>query len=133
MPLTHGPSSSPLAPALQYVIKEQVADHVPPSFHQAPTAAGLTYAEVAARPGLQTYGPLRPPLRPPVSPPARPVVQRAQPQDHWRMDDNRPISFFLWPCWTRGMSLLPTCTECLQQCASICATFPTTAQLFGQL
>lgn len=93
MPLIHGQSSPPLAPALQNIIRDQVADQVPPSLLQAPTAAPLTYAEVASRPVLQSYGPRRPHMRPPVSPPARPAVQYARAEDPWRTEDNRPICF----------------------------------------
>lgn len=93
MPLVHDQSNSPLAPALQNIIRDQVAEEVPPSLHQAPTAAPLTYAAVASRPVLQGYSPRRPPIRPPVSPPARPVVQYARADDPWRTEDNRPICF----------------------------------------
>ncbi|XP_070391690.1 uncharacterized protein [Dermacentor albipictus] len=130
---THGQSNSPLAPALRFVIKEQVADHIPPSLQQAPVAAPLTYTEVPSRPAPQTYGPLRPafaPARIRSSRATGAVCTTSRSLAHGRQS---PDLFLLWPCWTRSTSLSPPYTERPQQCAPICATFPTTPQLFGHL
>lgn len=82
-------STSSLAPALQSVIKEQIAEALPQAQLSAPVAAPLTYAEAAARPPRQfstfrrtgqTVSPPSPRMVPPVATP-------------WRTPDNRPICF----------------------------------------
>lgn len=95
LPATAKPLST-LAPTLEHVIQNEVAEALPPSPQYVPIAAPVTYADIVARPlpeSALTYQPtlpVRPRAVPTVLPPPRLNPQSRGP---WRTPDNRPICF----------------------------------------
>lgn len=87
---------STLGPSLEHVIRDQVAEALPPGPQYVPIAAPVTYANITARPLPQstlTYQPtfpVQPRAVPTVPPPPRFNSQAGGP---WRTPDNRPICF----------------------------------------
>lgn len=81
------PTVPPTLPALRHMIKEQVAEALPPTLYYAP----LTYAEVAGRPA-QPAGTSFPAM-PPPPPPRHTIRRNPQMQNPWRTADNRPICY----------------------------------------
>lgn len=89
-------SVSTLEPALKDVIRDQIAEALPPPPQYVPLAAPLTYAEVAARPLPESALTFQPtyPVRPRAMPPVLPRPQfTPQTRSAWRTPDNRPICF----------------------------------------
>lgn len=77
---------SPTLPALRHMIKEQVAEALPPTLYYAP----LTYAEAMGRP-VQPAGTSFRAM--PPTPPRSAVHRNPPPVNPWRTADNRPICF----------------------------------------